>query len=204
MTTCSMSTNKKYLSILTFFENYFREDKFGKKVYESTKPHIYSMEYINELDTKELIFQTIITHYYGKSKKYEYFEKAMLNYFMIQYTDNHERYFHITNSYGQRMYDYIKLYINSDLCHEVNQCKLYMGNKKEPFAIYNNTDNAIIDGKLQANGFFKISNRKEIIHYMYDNKNDNWMIISPLMYNLLNKLNFYKETNYDYNYKKIS
>jgi hypothetical protein len=117
---------KKCTPTLNFFDNYFKENELGKKVYESAKAHIYSIEYINDLTIKELIFQTIINHYYGQYEDYKYLEKAMLNYFMIKFTGNHKKYFNTSKFYGQKMYNNLLKH-----CKKNNHFELYLDNNNK-------------------------------------------------------------------------
>lgn len=180
---------KKCTPVLRFFENYFKENELGKRVYESAKPHIYDIEYIGDLNTKKVIFKIIIKHYYGKDERYKYLEKAMLNYFMIQFTGNHERYFSVSKSYGQKMYDNLQKYTKTDLYNENDQCKLYLDYNEEPFAIYNKIENALVDGKLSADKCFKIKTREEILCYVWNEEKEVWESTSVFTYYLLNSFN---------------
>ena len=192
--THSMDTEEKELlkkctPALNLFANYFKENELGKKVYESAKPHIYDIEYIGDLNTKKVIFKIIIKHYYGKDKEYEYLEKAMLNYFMIQFTGNHERYFSVSKSYGQQMYDNLRKYAKTDLYNENDQCKLYLDYNESAFATYNKIENALVDGELQARKCFKISTREKTLYYMYNEEKKEWEPTSDFTYYLLNSFN---------------
>lgn len=180
---------KKCTPILNFFANYFKENELGKKVHESAKPHIYDIEYIGDLSTKENIFKTILKHYYGKDERYKYLEKAMLNYLLIEFTGNHERYFTVSKLYGQKMYDNLQKYAKSDLYNENDSCALYLDYNEKPFAIYNKIESAFADGKLQAINCFKISTRKKLLCYVYDEEKEEWESTSAFTYYLLNSFN---------------